>query len=181
MIKINLLPVRLAKKKESIRRQISIAGLSLVLLFLILGVFYFSITRKIAELKDSIAVEEKTIAQLDKEIGEVKNIEAEKKVILDKVNIVKQLEVNKRRHLKMISDIVAAVPERLWIDSLKESGQTVVLIGFAAADDVVADFMRRLEKSLVSWKVELEIAQQVEKEKIKVAGFTIRLEWPPKQ
>ncbi|MBI5328745.1 MAG: PilN domain-containing protein [Deltaproteobacteria bacterium] len=178
MIKINLLPVRLAKKKESIRRQLSITGLSLVLLFLILGVLYFSITRKIAEIKDSIAAEEKTIAQIDKEIGELKNIEAEKKVILDKVNIVKQLEVNKRRHLKIISDIAAAVPERLWIDSLKESGQTVVLIGFAAADDITADFMRRLEKNLVPWKVELEITQQVEKEKAKVAGFTIRLEWP---
>ena len=178
MIRINLLPVRLAKKKESIRQQASVAGLSIVLLFIILGVFYFSITNGIAELKVSISNEEKTIAQLDKEIGELKNVENEKKVILEKLNIVRQLEIDRRRHLKIISDITAAMPEKVWIDSLKDSGQTVTLIGFAGADDIVADFMRQLEKTLVSWKVELEVINQVEKEKIKLAGFTIRLEAP---
>ncbi|MBI3753026.1 MAG: PilN domain-containing protein [Deltaproteobacteria bacterium] len=176
MIRINLLPIRAAKKKESIRQQLSIAGLSIVLLLIILGVLYFSVTKKIGELKGSIAAEEKTIAQLDKEIGELKNIEAEKKVVLDKLNIVKQLEVNKRRHLKMFVDIAGSIPEKLWIDSLKESGKTIAITGFAAADDIVADFMRRLEKGLPGWKVELEVVSQVEKEKIKLAGFTIRLE-----
>ncbi len=178
MIRINLLPIRLAKKKESIRQQASVAGLSIALLFIVLGVFYFSIANSIAELKASISNEEKNIAQLDKEIGELKNVESEKKAILEKLNIVKQLEVDKRRHLKIISDITAAMPEKVWIESLKDSGQTVTLIGFAGADDIVADFMRQLEKTLVSWKVELEVVNQVEKEKIKLAGFTIRLEAP---
>lgn len=176
MIRINLLPVRLAKKKESIRQQLSIAGLSLVLLLVILGILYFSVTTKIAALKDSIAAEQKTIAQLDKEIGELKNIEAEKKMVLDKLNIVKQLEVNKRRHLKMIYEIAGATPEKLWVDSLKDSGHTVIIAGFAGSDDIVADFMRRLEKGFSSGKVELEVVSQVEKDKIKLAGFTIRLE-----
>jgi type IV pilus assembly protein PilN len=176
MIRINLLPVRLAKKKESIRQQFSIAGLSLVLLLVILGILYFSVTTKIAALKDSIAAEQKTITQLDKEIGELKNIEAEKKMVLDKLNIVKQLEVNKRRHLKMIYEIVGATPEKLWVDSLKDSGHTVIITGFAGGDDIVADFMRRLEKSFSSGKVELEVVSQVEKDKAKLAGFTIRLE-----
>ena len=176
MIRINLLPVRLAKKKESIRQQLSIAGLSLVLLLVILGILYFSVTTKITALKDSIAAEQKTIAQLDKEIGELKNIEAEKKMVLDKLNIVKQLEVNKRRHLKMIYEIAGATPEKLWVDSLKDSGHTVIITGFAGGDDIVADFMRRLEKSFSSGKVELEVVSQVEKDKVKLAGFTIRLE-----
>ncbi|MBI3398055.1 MAG: PilN domain-containing protein [Deltaproteobacteria bacterium] len=178
MIRINLLPVRAAKKKETIRQQASVAGLSVIFVLIVLGIFYFSISSKINELKESIGSEEKEISKLDKEIGEVKNVEAEKKVVLEKLNIVKQLEVNKRSHLKMLYDIAAAVPEKVWIDSLKESGQTVVITGFAAGDDIVADFMRVLEKTLVSWKIELEIAQQTEKEKVKLANFTIRLERP---
>ena len=176
MIRINLLPVRLAKKKESIRQQLSIAGLSGVFLLVILGLLYFSITTKIVALKDSIAAEQKTIAQLDKEIGELKNIEAEKKMVLDKLNIVKQLEVNKRRHIKMIYDLAGATPEKLWIDSLKDSGHTVIITGFAGGDDIVADFMRRLEKNFSTRKVELEVVSQVEKDKAKLAAFTIRLE-----
>lgn len=178
MIRINLLPIRAAKKKESARQQASIAGLSIVLLVIIIGVFYFSITKTINELRESISNEEKESASLDKVIGELKNVEAEKKVVLEKLNIVKQLEVNRRTHLKILSDIAGAVPEKVWIETLKDSGQTVVITGFAAADDIVADFMKALEKTLVSWKVELEVVQQAEKEKIKLAGFTIRLEKP---
>lgn len=178
MIRINLLPIRAAKKKESIRQQASIAGLSIALLLIILGIFYFSITKTINELRESISNEEKESARLAKVIGELKNVEAEKKVVLEKLNIVKQLEVNRRTHLKILSDIAGAVPEKVWIETLKDSGQTVVITGFAAADDIVADFMKALEKTLVSWKVELEVVQQAEKEKIKLAGFTIRLEKP---
>ena len=178
MIRINLLPVRVAKKKESIRQQASVTGLSVVLLLLVLGIVYFSITKKVREINEAIKTEEKNIAQLDKEIGELKNIENEKKVILEKLNIVRQLEVNKRRHIKMLYDIAVAMPERVWIEALKEAGQTVTITGFAASDDVVADFMRSLKAILGAWNVELEIVEQKEKEKIKLAGFTIRLEKP---
>ena len=178
MIRINLLPVRVAKKKESIRQQASVAGLSVVLLLLVLGIVYFSITKKVREINEAIKTEERNIAQLDKEIGELKNIENEKKVIMEKLNIVRQLEVNKRRHIKMLYDIAVAMPERVWIEALKEAGQTVTITGFAASDDVVADFMRSLKGILGAWNVELEIVEQKEKEKIKLAGFTIRLEKP---
>src|SRR3990172_6090487 len=168
MIRINLLPVRVAKKKESIRQQASVVGLSVVLLLLVLGIVYFSINKKVKEINESIKTEEKNIAQLDKE----------KKVILEKLNIVRQLEVNKRRHIKMLYDIAVAMPERVWIETLKEAGQTVTITGFAASDDVVADFMRSLKGILGAWNVELEIVEQKEKEKMKLAGFTIRLERP---
>jgi len=178
MIRINLLPVRVAKKKESIRQQASVTGLSVVVLLLVLGMVYFSINKKVKEINEAIKTEEKNIAQLDKEIGELKNIENEKKVILEKLNIVRQLEVNKRRHIKMLYDIAVAMPERVWIETLKEAGQTVTITGFAASDDVVADFMRSLKGILGAWNVELEIVEQKEKEKMKLAGFTIRLERP---
>ena len=178
MIRINLLPVRVAKKKESIRQQASVAGLSVVLLLLVLGIVYFSITKKVREINEAIKTEERNIAQLDKEIGELKNIENEKKVIMEKLNIVRQLEVNKRRHIKMLYDIAVAMPERVWIEALKEAGQTVTITGFAASDDVVADFMRSVKAILGAWNVELEIVEQKEKEKMKLAGFTIRLEKP---
>ena len=178
MIRINLLPVRVTKKKESIRQQASVTGLSVVVLLLVLGMVYFSINKKVKEINEAIKTEEKNIAQLDKEIGELKNIENEKKVILEKLNIVRQLEVNKRRHIKMLYDIAVAMPERVWIEALKEAGQTVTITGFAASDDVVADFMRSLKGILGAWNVELEIVEQKEKEKMKLAGFTIRLERP---
>lgn len=178
MIKINLLPVRQAKKKESIRQQITVVALGSVLMFIVMAVVYASILVSVSGLKDSIANEEKEVVRLDKEIGELKNLEAERKVVLDKLNIVKQLEVNKRLHLKLFADIAGSVPDRLWVDSLKDVGPEVIISGFASGDEVVADFMRRLEKNLAAWRIELEVVNQVEKEAQKLAGFTIKLERP---
>src|SRR3989344_1174272 len=80
--------------------------------------------------------------------------------------------------IQMLYDIAVAMSVRVWIEALKEAGQTVTITGFAASDDVVADFMRSLKAILGAWNVELEIVEQKEKEKIKLAGFTIRLEKP---
>ena len=55
MIKINLLPVRAAKKKETLRQQISVAVMSLVLVLIVIGYFHFRIVKNIAEFTAKIA------------------------------------------------------------------------------------------------------------------------------
>ena len=67
MIKINLLPVRAIRKKESIRQQISIGILSLVLVFIISGYFHISIEREITFTQDKIT-------EIDEEIKTYKKV-----------------------------------------------------------------------------------------------------------
>jgi type IV pilus assembly protein PilN len=52
MIRINLLPFRAARKKENIRRQLMVYGLSVLLLFCIMGYTFFYLTSTLSGLKE---------------------------------------------------------------------------------------------------------------------------------
>ena len=54
MIRINLLPFRTDRKKENIRRQVSIFLLSLAFMLIILFYFNFSLNSKIDKLNSNI-------------------------------------------------------------------------------------------------------------------------------
>lgn len=176
MIKINLLPVRLAKKKETARRQISIASLLTVFLMILMGGFYLSKASEIRKLKADIDSSNQELERLKKEIGELSRLKEEKKVIEEKLNIVRQLEKNKTGPVRLLDDIVKAIPEKVWLESLKDSDTTTIMTGFAISEEMIAEFMRGLERSPNLSRVVLEISQKTDKGGIKLKGFTIRLE-----
>jgi type IV pilus assembly protein PilN len=73
MIKINLLPVRAAKKKETAVQQASIFGGGVVLVCLITLTFYLIVRMQISNTKDEITTANNVLAELKKKIGSLKN------------------------------------------------------------------------------------------------------------
>ena len=64
MIRINLLPVRALKKKESMRQTLSILGLSLGLVVLVILFFHLSLANKINQVETQIAAYNEEIRKL---------------------------------------------------------------------------------------------------------------------
>ena len=81
MIRINLLPFRAARKKENIKRQITVYGLVIVLLFTVMAYYFLQLNSTLSNLKDkekAVRAELKTyqatvkkINQLEKKIKEI--------------------------------------------------------------------------------------------------------------
>ena len=59
MIRINLLPFRAARKKENIRRQISVFALSVVCLALLMGFVFLNLSRTVAALEADMSSKKK--------------------------------------------------------------------------------------------------------------------------
>jgi type IV pilus assembly protein PilN len=78
MIRINLLPVRAAKKREFGRQQIVLLGLLLVLVGIGNYFWYSKVDSELSGLDHRIATTRADIAQLEKTIGEVKSIKEDK-------------------------------------------------------------------------------------------------------
>ncbi len=175
MIKINLLPVRASKKKEAIRQQLSIAGLLILALFVIFGGIYWNKSNKISRARADISKNEEELKKLKIKVGELSKIKRQKEVVLEKLKIVKKLETDRRGPVKMLQNISDAIPEKAWIESLKEEASIITLSGFASTEDVVADFMRGLEKYSELGRVELVIVQKTKKEDVDLISFTIKL------
>ena len=178
MIRINLLPVRAAKKKESVRFQLTIAGLVTFLVLAVSLAVYFTARGEASSLATDISRGNEELVQLKKKIGELSKIKAQKKIVEDKLAIIAELEAARTGPTELFLMIGEAIPEKAWLKSFGEHGGRVTLKGYAATDEVVAEFMRRLQKNKRLRRVELEIVKsEIEREtKIEMVSFTIRIE-----
>lgn len=173
MIKINLLPVRAAKKKETLRQQISIAALSLVFVLIIVGYLHFSMTKSIKVVNAKITSTQDELAKTKAQIGEVSKFKEVKKVLEDKLGVIETLKKAKAGPVKMLDELSRVTPEKLWVDSFKEKGTDLSFDGVALSNEVIAQFMTELEKSTYFKDIELIVTEQVEQKGMKLKKFSL--------
>ena len=177
MIKINLLPFRAARKKENIRRQISIYALSVVCLALVLGFVFLNLGRTLAALEADRSSKKKELATYAET---TKKIEALKKKIAEvraKLDVIKELEKNKTGPVLLLDELSMAVPkEKLWLTALDEKKGLLTLKGTAMDNDTVALFMTNLEtaKHIVSVDLETAMLKSLPKFKLNVIDFVLK-------
>jgi type IV pilus assembly protein PilN len=179
MIRINLLPVRAAKKRESVRFQLTVAGLITFFVIALGAVLYFISNSEANALREDIARGEAELSELKKKIGELSKIKEQKRIVESKLQVVKKLEAARKGPVDLFTRISEAIPKKVWLNSLVDSGRVITLKGFAATEDDVSMFLRGLEKHKELGRPELVVAQR--RKKAKIAGrelveFTIRLE-----
>jgi len=99
MIKINLLPYRDLLRKESIVTHAVIAGASIFIVFLLIGVFNTIITGKIENVRAEITNVEREIASNKVSIDEIKKLKQEKEVYQRQFNIIENLHILSEKRL----------------------------------------------------------------------------------
>lgn len=156
MIKINLLPFRTARKKENIRRQISILSLALVLVFILLAYYNFILGRQFKEIKGKVESTKTEIAKyeiINKELAEVKK---KLDTIENKRRVIDGLQADRYEPVRLLDAMTSIIiPKRMWFDTFKSSGKTVNISGVAVDNQTVADFLIRLEGSKLFESVNL--------------------------
>jgi type IV pilus assembly protein PilN len=177
MIRINLLPFRAARKREDIRRQVSISGLMLILYIVILGVWIIRLMTSVSDLKIQETSKKTELEGYKKELEEIKSLEKKTNEINAKLAVIKELEKGKTGPVLLFSAIADAVPkDKLWLTSLKEGNGTLVLTGTAMDNETVALFMNNLEKAKDVIKVvDLKSAtlKELPQFKLKVSNFVL--------
>ncbi len=173
MIKINLLPVRAAQKKERLRSQLSILALSLLAVSIACGAEYFRVMNKIDSKKAEISSVETAITQLNKEIGEVtrfKKLQADFKA---KLKVLQVLKDGRSGPVHLLDELNRSLPEKLWLTDYSASGGGVSIAGIAVDENVVASFLEKLGKSPYYGNVELKGISQIVMNNIKLQKFTL--------
>ncbi len=145
MIRINLLPVRVSKKKAAGKQQLLLFALIIVLGYV--GNFLWASARasdlKAREAKVRATRDE--IAQLDRIIGEVKNIKDQQAQLREKLDILAQLKANRSGPVRVLDALASLTPKRLWLTKLDEKGGALTFSGSAATIDDVSEFMSALK------------------------------------
>lgn len=182
MIRINLLPVKAAQKKEKLRGQLFILLACVLLATAGCAVVYLSLMNKVAEAKEENDRRQSEINQLKKQIGEVGRFKKMKEELQGKLDILAKLKEGQSGPVHLLDELSARMPDKLWINSFKSSGGNVAISGFGMNEETVAEFLRDLEASPYYRNVELQVVEQATQAGLKLHKFDIagRVETPPK-
>ena len=174
MIRINLLPFRADRKKENVRRQVSLFLLSLVLVLIIAFYYNFDLSSKVGKLNKKIKETNAELTkynEINKEIARIrKNLENLRK----KLAVIEQLESDRYAPVILLDTMTQVlVAKRMWLDELVVQDNIVKISGIALDEKTVADFMVRLQKSGLFSEVKLNSVKRQEVQKTNLKGFQI--------
>jgi type IV pilus assembly protein PilN len=180
MIRINLLPFRSNRKKENIRRQLSIFVLSLVLSVVAIFGVYLLLSNQVDDLSSRIALTQVELNKYDKINREIEEIKKKLDNLNKKLAVIRELEVSRYEPVRLMDTLAQVILEkRMWFTTLDVKADGVVISGVAMDDKTVADFMVRLEGSGLFSSVSLRTLRQVEIQKTNLKSFEISCQKKP--
>jgi len=177
---INLLPWREDLRK---RRQKEFGVVALVAMLLMGGVvfgvhLYFQ--QRIDHQERRNAFLNQQIANLDKKIKEIKDLEREKERLLARMNIIQKLQSSRPEIVHVMDTIVNTLPEGVFYSGITQKGLSFTLKGIAQSNARVSSLMRALEDS--AWfenpnLVEIKASNQKisDTTSIKLSDFTLTI------
>ncbi|VAW36348.1 Type IV pilus biogenesis protein PilN [hydrothermal vent metagenome] len=159
MIRINLLPVRAAKKKESLRFQLTVGGLIIFLVLSITIAVTLKVSSDVSMMKEDLEASRRELVQLKRKVGKLSKIKEQKRIVQSKLDVVSRLEAARKGPTLLFAKISSVIPERAWLSSMRDQGRVVTLSGVAAAEEDIAAFMRGLQDFKDFNRVDLVVAQ----------------------
>ncbi len=182
MIRINLLPFRAARKKENIRKQVSVFFLCLMLVMIVLVWVHFYLGSKQTRLTANVTDTKKELALYKQKNDEIKEIRKKLQDLEMRQNVIKDLEKQRFLPVHILDELTGEiVAERMWLTSLEIEGNQMNVDGIALDNNTVANFITNLEgmpklndpHSPMYEKVRLNKLQQEQIRNINMKSFEI--------
>jgi type IV pilus assembly protein PilN len=172
MIRINLLPV--SEKKPSIRIDLYIFLLLLLLGTAALGVLYYRVEGRISDLNAKIENRKKEIASLDGIYREYMSMEKEKKEIQKRLNVVQMIKKGRALPARILYDLTMVTKDTVWLRSLKKTETKITIEGRATENESISDFIEQLSRLPYLKNVELLKVEEVVEEGLPVRKFLVQ-------
>ncbi len=147
MIPINLLPHRAERRKALQRQFVLLAAMTAVLggLIWFTGHGYFE--GRIDNQNRRNQFLERKIAELDKQIDEIKRLREQTQALLARKRVVEQLQADRTESVRLLDQLVRQLPEGIFLKTIKQSGSNVNVVGYATSNARVSTLMRNFEAS----------------------------------
>ena len=146
-MRINLLPHRQIKRAERQREfglmGLMAAGAACAVVFL--GWQYLG-AQKDSQLERNGRLE-KAIVGLDKEIADITDLKDKISNVLERKQIVENLQSNRSQSVVILDELTRQLPEGLYLKSIKQTGNLITLEGVADTNARVATLVRNLSVS----------------------------------
>ena len=173
MIRINLLPVKAAQKKEMLQAQLIVVALVMIATLGICAAAYMYVAGEVEERQARIDQKQAQIQQLKKKIGEVNQFKKRQQALRAKLDVLDRLKASRVGPLYVLDALYEALPEKLWLTKFQEGSGRVSMSGIGVNEETVAQFMRNLEDSDLFEGIELKVTKQIVQDNIKFQQFDL--------
>lgn len=147
MIRINLLPHREEKRKARQQQFAVLAGITFALGALLVWTGHVVITDKVDYQNARNQFLNNQIAVLDKQIEEIRQIKSKTQELLVRKGVVETLQTSRTEVVLLLDQLVRLLPDGVYLQSVKQEGYKVNLVGYAQSNAWVSTLMRSLESS----------------------------------
>ena len=173
MIRINLLPVREARRKADMQQQLVLMGAAAVgSLVLALGVHQF-VRSGVDRANERVAALNTQLAQFKPQQEQVEGFKNKKSEIEQKLEVIQRLERSRSGPVHILDELASRTPERVWLTSLTATGGKIELEGMSLDNELVALFLTALNDSAYFANVELKTTELKTVDSLKLNTFRI--------
>lgn len=195
MIRVNLLPIKQARRRSAGRTQLAVFAMLIVAEFFVFGVFFLTTSSDLDKIKKKVNEHQQAVTQAQLEVKDAEELERDKDQLTQQLKILDELEKSRSGPVRLLDELQAMMspprnendrfaqlklnwnvewdPRRLWLVSFTETNGEFLLSGGAANADDVAEFLQRLSTGKHFKKVELDIVTQKNVDQGKSVDFKI--------
>ncbi len=147
MILVNLLPHREAARKR--RREAFFVSLGIAALVggLICGAVYSWYQAQISGQQSKNAFLKTEITRLEGQIKEIAGLQQEIAALRARQNAVEDLQGNRNLPVYLLDELVRQLPDGVYVTSMKQDNQVVLLSGVAQSNERVSELLRNLSNN----------------------------------
>ena len=180
MILINLLPHREAARKRRKEAFFISLGLAALIGGLICGAIYVWYQAQISSQQNKNVFLQGQIKTLENQIKDVATLQAEIAALRARQQAVEDLQSDRNMPVHLLNEIVKQLPDGVYVNSMKQEGGNVALVGVAQSNERVSELLRNLSNNSV-WLNKPELVEIVAtsvqlttRDQRRVANFSIR-------
>jgi type IV pilus assembly protein PilN len=173
MIRVNLLPAKEVARAAGRRQEMAAVALMVAASVFLLVVVHGWQRARMAGADRALRNLRTELAAIQGPYAEVTRIDQQKQELREKLRVIAQLEAKKVGPVRILTDLSAATPDKLWLTEYVETNGKLRLSGLGVDEQTVADFLRRLGAVPFFRRVDLEETSQVNQDGAKLKKFVI--------
>lgn len=173
MTRINLLPWREELRQEKQKQFMTLLVLSMILSAAIVGLIHFQMNAKIDYQESRNSYLSKEISKLDNEIAEIKELQKVRKSLVERMDIIQDLQASRPSIVHLFTELVTTVPNGVFLKTLEQNKDTLKLTGEAESNARVSSYMRNLNDSEWLKEPNLEIIEIEDKKVTRISTFVL--------
>ena len=115
------------------------------------------------------------IAELDKQIKEIQELEKVKQNLLARMRVIEQLQQSRSATVHFFDEVINTLPDGVYLTSVKQSGQNVTIDGVAESNGRISSYLKNLDGSPWFKDPKLVVIKTSDKSKLRSSEFELQV------